>query len=93
MATAFTILDWERRLQGGGRLSCKKESLMAGDADFKGMFNFKPRSPREMELSASDTVLRMAQSEKPGAPPCLLGFGHGGVSVALLSNNQMKGAH
>lgn len=36
---------------------------MVGDADFKGIFNFKPFSPREMELSGPDTVLRMAHSE------------------------------
>lgn len=65
---------------------------MVGDADFKGIFNFKPHSPCEMELSASDTVLRMAQSEKPGAPPCLFGFRHGGISVALLNNGRMKEA-
>lgn len=65
---------------------------MVGDADFKGIFNFKPHSPREMELSASDTVLRMAQSEKPAAPPCPFGFCHGGISVALLNNDQKKEA-
>lgn len=88
----FTILGWERRLQGGGRLSCKKGSLMVGDEHFKGIFNFKLHSPHEMELSASDTVLRMAQIEKHGAPPCLFGFCHGGILVALLNNGQMKEA-
>lgn len=40
----------------------KQESLMVGDADFKGIFNFKPCSPCEMKLSAPDTVLSMAPS-------------------------------
>lgn len=65
---------------------------MVGNADFKGIFNFKLHSPREMWLSASDTVLRMTQSENPGAPPCLFGFCHGGISVALLNKDPLKEA-
>lgn len=35
---------------------------MAGDADFKVIFNFKPHSPHEMKPSAPDTLLPMAPS-------------------------------
>lgn len=47
------------------------ESLMAGDADFKVIFNFKPCRPHEMKPSAPDTVLPMAPS---GNLPRLLFF-------------------
>lgn len=65
---------------------------MVGDADFKGILNFKLHSPREMQLPASDTVLRMARSENPGAPLRLFGFCHGGISVALLKNDPLTEA-
>lgn len=55
MATAFYYfgLGVTDGFREEGLLSFEKQSLMVGDADFKGILDFKPHSPREMEPSAA----------------------------------------